>query len=41
VVLQVLSDLFAKAIIPVSPGNMMVMIIIIIIIIIPLLGTER
>jgi hypothetical protein len=44
VVLQVRSDLFAKAIIPVSAGNMMMMMIIIIIIIItiiiPLLGTE-
>ena len=41
---QVRLALFAKAIIPVSAGNMMMMmmmIIIIIIIIIPLLGTER
>jgi hypothetical protein len=36
-VLKVDSDMFAKAIIPVSAGN----IIIIIIIIIPVLGTER
>jgi hypothetical protein len=46
-VLEVRSDLFAKAIIPVSGGNMMMMmmmliiIITIITIIMPLLGTER